>query len=258
MTPESFDSKQGPYELGLSETSDAIPHLVDYLRGGGPNERRLAASAIRKLAARHRVECQAAVIPLIACLDDPGPQVRQYALKALSALQLTPEALERIRAVQADDDRAYNRDFAAAILRRYPGVREAVPQASARPDSPPVDPLHLRIEKCLEALGMLEGDLQVNLGQLWEAEDELADARYRLERAEQELILRGVEGKNEAERRAHLTAALPRERERVDRAEHQHRAARREHEEFRTTLNLLQQRLKALELLVSLHANSGA
>lgn len=117
--------------------------------------------------------------------------------------------------------------------------------------------LQLRLEGCLKALDILESDLQENLNRLWQAEDDLAEARLNLEHAEQKLIVRGVEGKNETERRAHLAATLPREREAVEDADRRLRAARREQEEFRNSLQLVQQRLKALELLVSLRFSAG-
>lgn len=248
MSELALSAALSPYELGLSDSPDAIPHLIWYLKHGRTNEKRLAASAIRKLAPKYSAECQATLQPLVACLDDPGPQVRQYILKALLRLRLPPDTLERIRTVQTNDDRVYNRDLAAIILNKYArttGVTEV--HTSSRSTIP----LQLRIEASLDALDSLEEDLQDNLTRLWEAEDELTDSRATLQRAEEMLIVGGIEGKNETERRARLAAALTREREAVETAERHLRLARRERDEYNAALHLIQERLKALELLVS-------
>lgn len=250
---------RSPFQLGLSNSPEAIPPLIEFLKNGRPNDRRLAASAIGKLSASHRAECQAAVPALVACLDDPEPQVRQNALKALAMLRLPPAILDRLKAVETGDDRPYNRELARAILQRFaqtPASSEPSPDGRAAPR--PADPLSDRIEKCLEALSVLEADLHENLSHLWDAEDELADARLCLEHAEQKMIVRGIEGKNETERRARLAAALPRERDAVETADSHLRFARREQEEFRTSLTLLQQRLRALELLVALRGSPAS
>ena len=101
---------------------------------------------------------------------------------------------------------------------------------------------------------MLDEDLQSNLARIWEAEDEVAESRFRLEHAEQSMLASGVVGKNEAERRARLAVALPAERGAFEDAERGLRSARRDQEEYRGALALIQQRLKALELLVKLRA----
>ena len=77
MTPQPGPwAEMSPYELGLSGSAEAIPFLVRHLRSGGANDRRLAASALRKLAVRHRNACQTAVAPLADLLAYPAPQVR--------------------------------------------------------------------------------------------------------------------------------------------------------------------------------------
>ena len=104
-----------PYELGESGCVEAIPFLIDYLESGGPNEKRLAASAIRKLSRGWKQECQAAVPALLSCLNVSAPQARQYALSALAKLELPLEALEQITHVARYDEKAYNRDAAASL-----------------------------------------------------------------------------------------------------------------------------------------------
>ena len=255
MTSETSERTLGPYELGLSNSPDAVGPLIDFLTGGRTNEKRLAASAIRKLAVKYREECQAAESPLLACLNDPGPQVRQYALKALSILRLAPKSLDRLRIVQDDDDRHDNRDLATAILRSQASVMDKdATRTDGRAEMGTQDAVQRRIEACLDALDILEEDLQENLSTLWEAEDVLADLRHDLERAEARLIARGVDGKNESERRARLAVALSSEREAAADAERRLRSARRQQQEYQDTLTLIQHRLKALELLVALRS----
>ena len=150
-------------------------------------------------------------------------------------------------------------DFATAFLRREALKTTAKDaQPDDRAEAGARDEVQHRIEACLDALDILEEDLRENLSRLWGAEDEAADARSGLDHAEQTMIVRGVAGKNEAERRAHLAITLTAEREAVENADRQLRSARREQEEYRTTLDLIQKRLKGLELLVTLRRRAGA
>ncbi len=69
--------------LGESASADVLPELAGYTRSESPLVRRLAASAIGKLAGI--VDSAASVDLLRPLLADKHPQVRQYAAKALSA-----------------------------------------------------------------------------------------------------------------------------------------------------------------------------
>jgi len=73
-------------ELGNSARADALTELTDLLRSASPLVRRLAASAIGKLAGI--VDSAASVDLLRPLLCDAHPQVRQYAAKALGAFGL--------------------------------------------------------------------------------------------------------------------------------------------------------------------------
>jgi len=70
-------------ELGRAGEPAGLPELVDLLGKPSGEVRRLAVSAIGKLAGL--VDPRDAVPALQARLLDPHPQVRQYAIKALSA-----------------------------------------------------------------------------------------------------------------------------------------------------------------------------
>lgn len=70
-------------ELGRSGNPSTLPELITLTRSPAASVRKLAASAIGKLA--ERVEAEQAVSALIPLLRDPFPQVRQYTAKALSA-----------------------------------------------------------------------------------------------------------------------------------------------------------------------------
>lgn len=69
-------------DLGNSGDPSALPELVELTGSPAANVRRLAASAIGKLAGL--VAAEAAVSALVPMLRDPKPQVRQYAASALS------------------------------------------------------------------------------------------------------------------------------------------------------------------------------
>lgn len=70
-------------ELGNSGDPAALPELVELSRSPAANVRRLAASAIGKLAGV--VDAATAVSALVPMLRDAKPQVRQYSASALSA-----------------------------------------------------------------------------------------------------------------------------------------------------------------------------
>jgi ATP-dependent DNA helicase RecQ len=101
------------HALGESGLPEHVPELVNALNDPDGNVRRLAASALGKLRAA------AAVEPLLTLLDkEPGPQVRQYAIKALGQIkdERARPALERIAANPNEPE--YNRHAAQAALRQ--------------------------------------------------------------------------------------------------------------------------------------------
>jgi HEAT repeat protein len=82
--------------LGEGASADAFPELAEFIRSESPLVRRLAASAIGKLAGI--VDSAASVDLLRPLLADRHPQVRQYAAKALGAFGVAAEsALQDLR-----------------------------------------------------------------------------------------------------------------------------------------------------------------
>ncbi len=82
--------------LGESADAGAMAELAHLIRSESPLVRRLAASALGKLAGI--VDSAASVDLLRPCLADTHPQVRQYAAKALGAYGAAAvEALEDLR-----------------------------------------------------------------------------------------------------------------------------------------------------------------
>ena len=75
--------KKRAVELGNSGDPNALPELIEFLSSPAAQVRRLAASAIGKLA--QLADGQKAVNALQPLLQDDFPQVRQYTAKALSA-----------------------------------------------------------------------------------------------------------------------------------------------------------------------------
>lgn len=106
-----------PYELGETESKEAINYLIYYLKEGNPNEKRLAASAIKKLSINYKEECRETIPYLINNLKDLGPQVRQYTLKALKELELDKKYLQHIMNIKEKDEKEYNRSLAEEILK---------------------------------------------------------------------------------------------------------------------------------------------
>ena len=74
---------QRALELGRDTNPAALPELTELLRFPSPEVRRLAASAIAKLAPFGANAALAIPALLPIALRDPHPQVQQYALKAL-------------------------------------------------------------------------------------------------------------------------------------------------------------------------------
>ncbi len=102
--------------LGRSADPGALDELLGLLATPSAQVRRLAASAIGKLAGIG--DAKAAVAALMRTLSDPHPQVRQYAVKALKAYGTAAEtALSDLRDI-ADNpsEKEYNRRDAAAAI----------------------------------------------------------------------------------------------------------------------------------------------
>jgi HEAT repeat protein len=92
-----------------------IPEIIELTRSSNGNERRLAASALEKLA-QFKPEIYEAVEALERLLEDEKPRVRQYALKALSKIGVVNK--EKIKLVIADPfEKAYNISIAKKLLR---------------------------------------------------------------------------------------------------------------------------------------------
>lgn len=119
---DSSLKRLNPFELGQSNNPHAIPLLINFLRKGTDNEKRLSASAISKLQSKFPDACQNALEPLICNLESSAPQVRQYSLKALTKLNLnnlTEDQLLSITEIFKGDEKEYNRVIAADILREW-------------------------------------------------------------------------------------------------------------------------------------------
>ncbi len=95
--------------LGKSGDGDALPELIDLLATDSVAVRRLTASAIGKLAGF--ADAQSAVEALRKQMDDPHPQVRQYAVKGLKAYGAAAQpTLADLRDMAANEsEKPYNR-----------------------------------------------------------------------------------------------------------------------------------------------------
>ncbi len=103
-------------ELGKSGRSDSVPELVVLTKSESFHVKRLAVSALGKLAG---IANPAEVVPvLMGCVRDQNPQVKQYAIKALMAYGADSEnALGDLRDI-ADNpsEKEYNRDVSAKAV----------------------------------------------------------------------------------------------------------------------------------------------
>jgi len=94
------------WELGESNSPEAIPELIKLTKSKEKNERRLAASALGKLA-RFKPEIYSSAQALFRLLHDEGPQVRQYAIKAISKIK--PKGAVKELEPLLIDEKEYNR-----------------------------------------------------------------------------------------------------------------------------------------------------
>ncbi|GAH40357.1 unnamed protein product, partial [marine sediment metagenome] len=102
--------------LGNSNDPSVIPELIGFTRSRNGNERRLAASALGKLA-RFKPEIYKAVGALEGLLGDEKPQVRQYALKALARIgKVNKERLKTI--IENPEEEGYNVSLARRLIRK--------------------------------------------------------------------------------------------------------------------------------------------
>ena len=98
-----------------SNDPSVIPEIIKYTKSSNGNERRLAASALGKLA-RFKPEIYDAVGALEGLLEDEKPQVRQYALKALGKIGIVnKEIIERI--IEKPHEKDYNISIAKRLLK---------------------------------------------------------------------------------------------------------------------------------------------
>jgi hypothetical protein len=117
-------------ELGNSGDPNALPELIELTHAPAANVRRLAASAIGKLAGLANAE--RAVSALVPMLRDPKPQVRQYAAKALKAYGTASKcALSDLRdmAISPVEPEYNNRDAKQAVETIEEALRIAEKQA---------------------------------------------------------------------------------------------------------------------------------
>jgi ATP-dependent DNA helicase RecQ len=128
--PTGEDRASRVYSLENSGKFEHIGELIEALKDPNGNVRRLAASALGKLAAVEAVE------PLLTLLDEETrPQVRQYAVKALGRIG-DPRTQEKLKSISMDSkEKAYTREAASAALR---ALR---PRTSASSDLATMGPL---------------------------------------------------------------------------------------------------------------------
>jgi hypothetical protein len=102
--------------LGNSNDPSVVPELINFTNSENGNERRLAASALGKLA-RFKPEIYSAVEALENLLNDEKPQVRQYAMKALGKIgKINQKKLKDI--VRNPGEKEYNVLLAERLMNK--------------------------------------------------------------------------------------------------------------------------------------------
>jgi hypothetical protein len=117
-------------ELGNSGDPNALSELIELTHAPAANVRRLAASAIGKLAGLANAEN--AISALVPMLRDAKPQVRQYAMKALKVYGTASKcALSDLRdlAISPVEPEYNNRDAKLAVETIEEALRIAEKQA---------------------------------------------------------------------------------------------------------------------------------
>ena len=112
-------AKMTPYDLGETGSPEAIPYLIEYLKNGKNNEKRLSASAIKKLANQNIIEAKKAIPYLLENLSNSAPQVRQYTLSALQFIPLAISDLKKIELIAQTDEKDYNRRIAGYLITNH-------------------------------------------------------------------------------------------------------------------------------------------
>ncbi|MGL6099321.1 MAG: HEAT repeat domain-containing protein [Fusobacteriaceae bacterium] len=116
FTTEEILSVMSAYELGESGIAQAVPHLAKYLISENLNDKRLAASAVKKLTYYHRINCQSLKDLLMKNFREHDSQVRQYTLKALQNLELSSYDVMDIYFYGTEEKKNYNRSIITKIL----------------------------------------------------------------------------------------------------------------------------------------------
>lgn len=127
--------------LGDSRSALAVSELVIYLQSQDGNIRRLAASALGKIADK---QATTHLMELLSREDQP--QVRQYTVKALSKIGDT-SAKSMLEAIAQDDqEKEYTREAARDAIKRLSSSEEKIRRSSVGmdrpyPATPPEDPV---------------------------------------------------------------------------------------------------------------------
>lgn len=117
MTSRSFPepSIQHIVALGNSKSTSVVPELVKYLQSQNGNIRRLAASALGKIADKR------ATLALMELLSkEEKPQVRQYAVKALGEIGDLSASFLLDAIAQDEREKEYTREAARCAMNKLP------------------------------------------------------------------------------------------------------------------------------------------
>lgn len=113
-------NNMSPHELALTANKKAIPFIRSFLINGNLNEKRLAASALGKLASTFFDECNDLIPDLLKVVEKhPHTQTCQYTLKTLLKLDLQHSNLEIIHHTFKHDKKPYNKQLSETILAKF-------------------------------------------------------------------------------------------------------------------------------------------
>lgn len=116
LNEEKNRTHSEPWILGEKNNPDYIKKIIEFTRSDNANERRIAASALGKMA-KFKPQIYEAVPSLINLLKDQKPQVRQYAIKSLGLIK-DKRAQPHLEIIAENDEKEYNRKSALIVLKK--------------------------------------------------------------------------------------------------------------------------------------------
>lgn len=107
-------------QIGDTGQIERLSELIEVMANGNYNQKRLSASAIKKLSTKYGNECITAVPYLFMLLESEANQVRQYSLGAIKEMvkycNYTEQQIQLLFYAKENDSASYNKKAATEII----------------------------------------------------------------------------------------------------------------------------------------------